>query len=273
MVVRPMPYLSLVQCDRSLDFQPHLLWPRAFPPLAWQGLLLTGFDRRDGQALDLFENGRCTWLEAIKACYPELGLAELARLHRGLQNAKPELAQELTVSLYSAYGLRWCDRLEQTVRALLETPLGFQKWIDEKKWGARDLAPLLALPEVKSVAAFLSALSEMPLGKSQAVQAMEWVIELSLMGRPLNDLMPTSLDGEAYLRRLQQWRKPQSALLDDQWSKVVTEWPWPAQVQGHWQRFGDQTGLKIEIRTTSPQDFRKKLERLISIQDTWSCKS
>src|SRR5665213_2964767 len=126
MVVRPMPFRLLVHCDKSLDFQPRGEWPRAFPALAWQGLLLTGFDRRDGQALDLFENNRCTWLEAITACYPELGLAELARLHRGLIATRPELAQELVVALYSAYGLRWCDRLEETVNVLLKTPLPFQ---------------------------------------------------------------------------------------------------------------------------------------------------
>ncbi len=272
MVVRAMPFRPLVQCDKSLNFKPRVAWPRAFPALAWQGMLLTGFDRREGQALDLFANNRCTWLEAVTACYPELGLSELARLHDGLRRARPELAQEFNVSLFQAYGLRWCDRLEGTLRAVLKTPFEFQTMIDEKKWGARDLAALLALPDVAALTQFFSALSEMQLGKSQAVQAMEWVIELFLIGRPLNDLLPPGTDGEAYLRRLQQWRKPMSAAHDEQWSKTVGEWPWPAQVQGHWQRFGDQAGLEIKIRTTSAADFQKKLERLISIRDTWSCK-
>ncbi|MGZ3723700.1 MAG: hypothetical protein ACXVA9_12245 [Bdellovibrionales bacterium] len=232
---------------------------------------MTGFDRREGQALDLFENNRCTWLEAVTACYPTLGLAELARLHSGLVHARPELAQELSASFFQAYGLRWCDRLQETLRALLLTPFEFQTFVDEKKWGARDLAALLALPDVAAISVFLAALAELPLSKSQAVQAMEWVIELFLMGRPLNDLLPSGPNGEAYMLRLQQWRKPQSAARDEQWSKTVGEWPWPAQVQGQWQRFGDQAGLEIKIRTTSAADFQKKLERLISIRDTWSC--
>lgn len=271
MVVRLMPFRPILQCDRSLDFKPHMVWPRAFPALAWQGLLLTGFERREGQALDLYKNNRCTWLEAVTACYPELGLAELARLYQGLKLARPELAEEFQVNLFAEYGLRWCDRLNETLQALLLTPLEFQQWSDEKKWGVRDLAPLLVLKDVNTFSVFFSALPGLPLSKSQAVQALDLVVELSLLGQPLSDLMPTGSDGEVYLKRLQKWRKPRSSASDEQWSKTVMEWPWPAQVQGQWQRFGDQSGLEIKIRTTSPQDFHKKLERLISIRDTWSC--
>jgi hypothetical protein len=107
----------------------------------------------------------------------------------------------------------------------------------------------------------------------QAAQALEWVTELHLMGRPLNDLLPSGSNADAYLQRLKNWRKPHASTSDDQWSRRVNEWPWPAHVQGHWQRFGDQAGLEIKIRTTSPADFNKKLERLLSIRDTWSCNS
>jgi len=239
--------------------------------MAWQGLLLTGFDRRIGEALDLFESSHATFMEAITACYPELHFCELSRLFANLKRARPELAQELTANLFAAYGLRWCERLSDTVNAILQTPVAFQKSVDEKKWGTRDLAPLLALKSPGEITPFLTALSEMPLGKSQAVQALEWVIELYLLGRPLNDLMPADHDGDAYMRRLKQWRKPVSVNSDEQWTRTVGQWPWPAHVQGRWQRFGDQAGLEIKIQTTSPQDFHKKLERLISIRDAWSC--
>lgn len=273
MVVRPMLLRPLSQCDRSLNFHPHREWPGALPALAWKGILLTGFDRSVGDALDLFENSRCTWLEAFTACYPELGLAELSRLYSLLSCAHPSLAQEFQTMLFQAYALRWCDRLTQTVEVIVRTPPEFQALIDDKKWSARDLAPLLAVTDVTTVAPLLSALSELSLSKNQAVQALELVVELFMMGQPLRDLLPSSDDGDAYLRRLVSWRKPASSLRDEEWRETVGRWPWPAQVQGAWQRFGDQAGLEIKIRTTSPQDFDKKLERLLSIRDTWSCNS
>jgi hypothetical protein len=261
---------SIMQCDRRLDFHPRRDWPRALPALAWQGLLLTGFERTEGQVLDLWENGRCPWLEAVKAAHPELGLGELSRLQARLIQTRPELAKEFNDGLLAEYGLRWCERLQETMQALASTPLEFQNWVDEKGLAARDLSPLLAVGV--DVAPFLMELPRLGLSKSQGVQALEWFVELLMMGQPLNDLMP-STDGAAYLRRLEQWRKPAAADHDQRRQRQVAEWPWPAHVQGQWQRFGDQSGLEIKIRATSPQDLHKKLERLGAIQETWSCEN
>lgn len=256
----------VARCDRSLDFHPRRPWARVLPALAWKGLLLTGFERGEGPVLDLSD--KCGFLEAMKTAHPELCLSELGRLHKCLRTHHPELAREFSEGLFAEYDLRWCERLEQTLDVLLQTPLGFQDWVDEKKVSPRELAPLLALTDVFAVTPFLRELPGANLSKSQAVQALEWVVELFLMGRPLNDLMPTE---PGYLRRLEQWRKPLTGSSDETWREKVAAWPWPAQVQGQWQRFGDQSGLEIKIRTTSPQDLSKKLERLSSINSTWSC--
>src|SRR6185437_15229301 len=130
MVAGGMLNPSIMQCDRSLDFHPWREWPRALPALAWQGLLLTGFERRDGVVLDLWENGHCPFLDALQACHPELGLAELARLFHNLRAARPEMARELSERLFAEYDLRWCERLELTLQTLLATPTGFQNWVD-----------------------------------------------------------------------------------------------------------------------------------------------
>lgn len=240
--------------------------------MSWQGLLLAGFDRTD-TALDLWESRHCTWLEAVTACHPELGLGELTRLYFALEKARPELAKEFASPLFLAYGLRFSDRLLETLQRLHVAPREFQNMVDEKKWGVRDLAPLLAVKDTHEIKPFLLALSDVEISKSSAALALELVIELYLMGRPLNDLLPTSNDGSAYIKRLQQWRKPRTALTDEQWSRTVSEFPWPSQVQGSWQRFGDQAGIEIKIRTFSPQDLDKKLEKLSAIPDSWSCKS
>src|SRR5262245_1962039 len=106
MVVRAMGLRALVQCDRSLDFKPRRSWPRVFPAMAWNGLLIAGFERVDGQALELAD---CSWLEAFTACHSDLALAELARLNSALPT---QLAVEFRERLFAHYGHRWCDRLQ-----------------------------------------------------------------------------------------------------------------------------------------------------------------
>lgn len=266
-------FRPISHCDKSLDFQPRQPWPHALPVFVWKGLQLCGFERSEGMALDLSEHNGCTWLEAFLACHPLLGLGELARLNHVLETEHPDLAREFNERLYGEFELRWCERLRDTLRALKNTPEEFQNWVDGKAPGVRDLAPLLAVKDVREYAVFLRALATMPFSKTQAVLALEYVVELSLMGRPLNDLLPSGDDAAAYLRQLEKWRRPRAAETDDQWRQTVVEWPWPAQVQGQWQRFGDQSGLEIKMRATSPQDFQKKLERLLSIQGTWSQRS
>ena len=270
MVVRAMAFLPLVQCDTCLDFSPRQRWPRALPALAWRGILLTGFERREGEAMDLWADGACSWLEAFVACYPELGLAELARVWTQLEQSRPELAQEFRRGFFAEYKMRWSDRLSDVLNVLVTTPPEFQNWVDEKKLGARELSPLLALDKSTEIGELLRALVRLPLSKSQTVQSLEWVVELHLLDRPLSDLLPNDDNALAYYKKLERWRRPAAAELDEDRRRTVREWAWPAHVEGHWARNGDQTGLEIKIHTTSPQDFERKLSRLLSIRDAWS---
>lgn len=273
MVVRLMPISSITQCDRDLDFQPRKSWPAPFPAFAWKGQLICAFERQTGAVTDLFEAQKSGLLESLHSCHPELGLSELARLARSLSHTWPETYLELREGFFAGYGLRWSERLEQTLAALLQTPAVFQNWVDEKKISPRDLSPLLALTGLTEFNPFLTALPSIEIGRSEGVRALEIGVELFLMGRPLNDLLPTQSHGSAYLRQLEKWRRPQGAESDEQWKQDVSRWPWPSQVQAQWQRFGDTAGLEIKIRTTSPEDFHKKLERLISIGDTWNART
>lgn len=270
MVVRLMVLKPISQCSRYLDFQPHRAWPGVLPAVAWRGHLVCGFERLGGEAVEVDE---APLIDTLKAVYPELALSEVARFLRALERTSPEMRLEFRDSICAAYGLRWNDRLHQTFEALLATPVEFQNWADQKKLGARDLAPLLALASVADFVPFLRALIELPVSKSEGVRALELGVELYMLGRPLNDLLPTSDKPGPYLRRLEQWRRPLSAESDESWRQTVAGWPWPAQTQGQWQRFGDQAGLEIKIRASNPQDFLKQLERLSSIRETWSCKS
>lgn len=273
MVVRTMSLKSISQCAKSLDFQPRQSWPESLPAVSWRSELLCGFNRKNGQAVDVFELQGANLIDSLKACHPELGLAEMARLTGRLKKLWPDLYLELREALFSVYGLKWSTRLDDVFSVLRSSPVEFQNWVDEKKFGARDLFPLLAVKELRLFDPFLKAIPGILLSKFEGARVLEYGVELFLMDRPLNDLLPSMNNGGLWLRRLEQWRRPQTAVQDDEKRRQMTEWPWPAHVQAQWQRFGDEAGLEIKIRTTSPEDLEKKLERLMTIPETWSCKN
>jgi hypothetical protein len=234
-----------------------------------------GFERRTGIAIDVFDNGHAGVLETLKACYPELGLSEIARLSFKLEKfLSADAYVEIRDNFFRAYDLKWNDRLGELLTLLRLAPVEFQDWVDEKGVSPRDLSPLLALnSSVTEFHAFLRAMTELRFSRSEGVRALELGAELFLMGRPLNDLLPSGGDPVKYLRQLEEWRRPNAIASDREMGEDVERWPWPSQVQGQWQRFGDQSGLEVKIRSTSPEDFNKKLERLLSIGNTWSTKS
>lgn len=261
-------------CDKSLNFSPAPKWPTALPAICWRGYLLAGFDRQDGHAIDTYDLEKAGLVETIKACYPDLGLAELARLTGALSNSMPDTYIELRQGLFKEYGLRWGERLEEILILLPRTSIRFQNWIDDKKISSRDLAPLLALNEkFAEFQPFLETTTELRFSRHDGVRALELGVELFLMGHPLNDLLPATGDAAKYLHQLELWRRPQALQNDDELKKDIAKWPWPAHVQAQWQRFGDQSGLEVKIRTTSAQDFNKKLEHLLTIGNTWSAKN
>ncbi|MGE0526131.1 MAG: hypothetical protein AB7P49_03630 [Bdellovibrionales bacterium] len=253
-----------------MDFRPRTPWPAALPPIAWHGYLLCGFDRKHGMALDIGDDEPATPLaQAVGSCHPKLGLGEQARLYARLERAFPN-GRDVQSELLTHYGLRFSDRLFQSLARLNESPPDFQNLVDEKSWGVRDLSPLLAVPSVAEIHPLLSAISELALSKSEGTKAVELAVELHLMGHPVQELLPAAgEEATIYLRQLERWRRPRASANDENSRRNVAEWPWPAHVHGQWHRFGDQTGLEIRIRATSPHDLEKKLERLRSIRDTW----
>jgi hypothetical protein len=269
MVVRLMLLRPFTQCSSALNFSPRQEWPKALPAIAFRGTLVCAFERSGGLAVDLEEG---SLLEVLRACHPQLGLGELSRLYRQLSLHHSEWTREVRENLFDHYGLRWCDRLEQTLMAVVATPLDYQNFTDSKGFSVRDHGPLLSLPEISQFGPFLKALADLNPSKSEATRILELGVELFLLSRPFSDLLPADDRVDRYLARLEKWRRPETSGQDEQWKSTVAAWPWPSQVQGHWQRFGDQSGLEIKIRTTSPEDLNKKLQRLLSIGDSWSCK-
>lgn len=269
MVVRLMNLKPLMQCSRDLDFAPRQPWPKALPAIAWRDHLVCGFERNEGLALSIDDG---SFASLVHACHPQLHFSELARLNDKLDILSSELSEASRETLFGHYGLRWCDRLSQTLKIVAATPREFQDFADQKDFSIRDFSALLALSELTPFQSFLQSLAGLPLSKSEAVRALDLGVELFLMGQALNDLLPADQRKDDYLKKLERLRRPNTSAGDESWKETVAMWPWPAHVQGQWQRFGDQSGLEVKIRTVSPEDFQKKLQRLIEIGETWSCK-
>ena len=254
---------SIMQCSNAFDFKPRLKWPDILPAYCWRGILLCGFGRLSGPVFDLSEQNL---VDAIFALYPSLTFGELARLADVFTSS---FAHESLDVLLARYGLRPSERLSQTFTVWRQTPIPFQEWTIDKKFGARDLAPLLAAdPGDRGFDFFLICLATTTLSKSDGARALELALELYLLGETFKP--EPSKRGETLLARLETLRRPRSAQLDADRRQMVAAWPWPKHVQGQWQRFGDEAGIEIRLRAHSPSDLKQKLERLGGIGQTWS---
>ena len=237
--------------------------------MCWKGILLCGFERIGGGVVDLFSTQNCSFKDAFVACHPQLGIGELARLNQKLASHYPDLCHESMEGLLANYQLRWNERLKSTLEKLAQAPTGFQNWLDEKGAGARDVAPLLAVDPISDLKPFLLELPKLSISKSQAVLALELVVDLFLMGTPLNDLMPTDSKIEVWLEKLQGLRKPQATQRDLEMRDRVSKLAWPANVQAQWVRQGDESGIEIKLRVKTPQELGAKLEKLSSVGEAW----
>ncbi|MCB0385470.1 MAG: hypothetical protein KDD43_08760, partial [Bdellovibrionales bacterium] len=224
---------------------------------------MTGFAQIDGTAVDLSDSG--SLLEAFEQCYPVLSLPELARLW-SLVASNP-LWKDSTVGLFRHYGFRWNHELEKTCQVLLNLPLEFQHWCSEKQLSPRDLAPVRAMAHPEEHMYLWECFLSSRLSKSQAVQALEWAVDLLLMGREWPEIKPALPNGDGkWLEMLKSLRFPRSEAVDSQKQGQMARLPWPSRTQGQWVRQGDRGVLEVRLQADSLDDFRKKLEGLEKVE-------
>lgn len=258
-----MKTLPLSQCNKSWDFKPLVAWPRTLPAMSWGSELLTGFDRDSGVAVDLAETG--SLVEGFRACYASLTLAELSRLW-SRTHPNPNWAEHLE-ELFRGYGLRWNDELRTTCAILAELPLAFQNWTSSKQLSVRDLAPLRALAERSQALELGTTLVASKLSKSEAVQALEWAVELLLMDRSWEEIRPsTAIADSRWLSSLKALRFPQMTSGDRQQQQAVARLAWPPRTSGHWLRQGDKAVLDVRLQADSLEEFRGQLRGLQKIE-------
>lgn len=223
------------------------------PAIVWRHLILAGDVRNACVDVSAGPIG-----DALRICYPTMGLASLAQL-------SVELPQECG-NIVTAYGLHWNDRLAQILAMLAQTPDRFQAWVEDKSVSARELQPLLALPALADFAPVLEHLAASTLTRSQGAQGLEWAVDLYLSGHPI----PLLLAGERdWFQRLRDRRRPQAAQDREARESFLRGSPWPSHTTARWCDESDLPLLEIRLQSHSPADLKGKLQRLADVADTW----
>lgn len=235
--------------------------------MAWNYHLLSGFRRDEGMVFDISSTAS-SFIEAFQSCHPDLTLPELARFYTAIKNVKSLIEDEDSWSqFFSFYQLRYQESLIKILEKVCQCPLSFQNWLSEKQFGARELEVLNAVA-VGDINPLLQVWNTKELSKSEGSLALEYAVELFLLGKTWSEILPEQdLKSKAFLQHLKSMRYPETTAKDESRKKGLRALPWPTQIQANWSRQGDQAGIEIRFRVSSLNDFNKKLKGLNQVEE------
>jgi hypothetical protein len=259
-----MELKSLSLCSTGLDFKARTAWPEALPAIAWGEQLIAGFEKKSGSAVSIDPDTQPLHL-LIKACHPDLGLAELARLISCIE----KLAEPFEATNFlKCYGLHDSETLRRTLAHIIALPIAAQNWIDEKTLGPRELSIFLSMPEPLQLNALLEQITARNISRQIGVKILEIGGELLLMNIawPTWESHAKDPDGRLWLKAAGELRHPNSTATDQSRSQRVTTLPWPAHIHAEWKREGDRAGLSIQFSSQSVADWQKRINDLEAIK-------
>lgn len=252
--------VPIADCHKNYDFEPMTPWPSQLPAYCYGDELICGFNRIEGFAVSLSEPSLPL---SFKAIYPELSFQELARLDQKLSSKDLSLRKEL----WSLYGYRWKPNLIEVVEKMRQLPDHVQRWLQEKKLGPQDLAPLRSLTNIKDLQDFWPYLTCSTFSKSESSKAIELLTELLLLELDPQSLRPQTKDLTSWLKQLHQQRYPQTSSRDRQAENKIQSVAWPLKSEAKWVRRGDRAGIELKLFFGHPQELRRSLDRLQQLQE------
>jgi hypothetical protein len=256
-----MKITNISQCSKALDFSPRVPWPARLPAFSWRGFLLSGFDREDGHVIEL---DSAELLEIIwHDIYPKLSLTELARFYDKALRA--DLQMEWPTFFHS-YGIRFTEDTKILMRKIVFMPAHVQKWCVLKDVSARDLAPLKALNDWDEIAPWWQKIVLYEPSRADGVRALEWLVDLNLMGVALDVLLADIGNFSDAVKRLRVKRFPLTEEKDQQAERLVRELPWPKKLEARYVRHGDKTGYEVKLFVRSTPDLQKQIEGLKAVE-------
>jgi hypothetical protein len=267
--------IEIEECQRNLDFEPELPWADLLPAFCYQierrWELLCGFDRKCGFALPLSGNNLP---QTLKAIYPVMSFVELARLSSLLPLESTDRSE-----LWTLYGYRWKESLAAVVNKVIHLPLCTQKWLQLKRLGPQDLAPLRSLEKTDQLEEFWPHFTRLNLSKTEGAKVLELLVELLLLGTTAAELAPEGT-GDQWCKALIGKRFPLTTNQDKLAETKIRTLAWPLKTEAHWTRRGDRSGVELKMFFSHPQELRRSLDRLEQVctdlqehseyEDLWS---
>lgn len=260
---RPPELRSISHCDTSLQFETLHHWPQGLPAVAINGVVVAGFEQ-DLVFDHQIDHARGTEIsELIASIYPQMSFMEAAFFWRGAKKI-PWLP---LADLFEKWNMRLNEAWMKSAELALNLPIGFQKWLADKKVGAGELL-ILSSDQHKHLEPILHAILTMNCSRTQGIQALELFIELSLMQHLPETLVPHANEiASGWIERLKELRYPQTTRHDRESAMKLQGLPWPGQSQARWVRQGDRSGLELKLFVSNPSELKKSLNSLQKIQE------
>lgn len=251
---------SSTLCTRRLDFRPASPWPTGLPGVAFDGWIVSGFDRELCLNYQWDRHNKKEFTELFSSVHPHLSFAELARLIPMIINC-----QDIDLeNLISYYGYKDKIQFSLVGEKLVQAPLEFQDWAGRRRLSPMELASLVSIEMSGDMRTIAVEIAKRDLTRQEGARVLELGVELLLMDQGTGVL--ESLKADRWFDALQRLRNPNTAQTDMNAQEWVADQSWPRQSQIRWVRQGDQSGLEVKMVIRNPQDFEKSKDSLERIQ-------
>lgn len=247
----------------KLSFYPRRGWPTLWPAFIWNGVQLTPDPTSISVSAPVFYPASVSLEELLLQIYPALPWLEVWQLHLALKKANVPVQSD---KLWQLYGFRESSENEKWETIFNQVSPEVLQWWVEKEFSPRDLAPLKALPDVGPISGELKRLAQLQLSKSDGQKALEWMVDLFLMGNAnLSAVMQNIESGTQLLDRLEELRLPLVTQKKRQSEDLLKRLSWPRRLQARVSRLGDLSGFEIKFFAHNRDEFVKQVEGLQAV--------
>lgn len=244
----------------------------ALPPLALNSILILANETKS-EVLNINADSK----QATKIFlnyYPHFNAVEWAHLQMTTIYTKFDHEEFCTHFQY-----RWHSKSPNLIKAILSTPLEFQRYILQKKIKLNDLLFLSTLNELDSSIAtrtyFIKILETQP-SYQELIKATELVVEILALNKSkdLDRLTNHSyLNSHEIIKAFTQIRYPESAKVEDSKNAIQKNIPWPPFAEVKTSRKGDRVGFDVRFFISSEADVIKTVAALERVQAALSQKN
>ena len=254
-----MKITQISQRNTRLNFRTTNLSTPRLPALIWGDVVIFG-------------HNDCLWGVVLDSTLPietilpdlfvDLNFIELALLNEALEEAGIRFNFE---SLASNFGFHPHDDFFKLIHQLKHLSSNVKQWMREKKFSFRDLQPMLSVPDVNFISLDLYKLSECLASHSEAVIAIELIVETRLLGADLNLIWRSSPPIANLIKQLKKIRYPMSFKNEEAKQQLVKTLPWPRKMVVRSVRVGDSSGIEVKFFSHSKSEIKKNIDGLLEV--------